>query len=205
MTMDIPPPLAGAAIKSTLDHLTRQQKDKAVLVPHLKVLGKGTGALYAFNLVIRNIGTAPAYGLQVGVPWNTFQDNKGAQGRITEFWEPRGNWSMRAWNHFFKSPVPSWLGWKSLFWTKDVGITLAPGEEVEMYFGQASCKNQPIPIDAGLVWKTGQITWLYIFWREPFLWWRLWRHRLKLPFAIHTAQSSADRATCALPYWGNAG
>lgn len=197
--------LTGAVIKPSLDFLANQQKDKVALVPRLVVHGNGTANVYAFNLVIRNYGNEVAYGIQVGVPWSTFENNGGSQGVITEFWEPRGNLPTRILEYFTKKPVPSWLGKKSLFWTKDVGIALAPGEEIEMYFGQAPCKGETPRVTTGLVWNTGQITSLNIFWRKNGFWGLLGKRQvLRLPFAIHTAKSVAGQVTSALPYWGNA-
>ncbi|MDE2093604.1 MAG: hypothetical protein KGI87_07110, partial [Burkholderiales bacterium] len=157
-----PEPISGAVVKLSGDLLAKLSSgDSAGLIPRLVVHGTGTGVVWGFNLHIQNAGKEAAYGLQLSVPWDVLQRNRSRESHMTEWWAQTQSPPYVGLRWLAEKlrirPLAQWASVRGLmFTTKDVGLVLAPGESVEVYFGMAPTSGRSGPVD-GIVWKPGEI------------------------------------------------
>lgn len=190
-------PTAGAVIKAGADLLNRPKPEGATLIPRLEVRGNGSGNILGFNLQLQNAGKSIAYGVQVGVPWGHLRENKTQECPSTEWWELDRRWWSKILYEWLPAQLPSrklknWLKGKRLFMAKDVGLILAPTENVDMYFGLARLTPNDSP---AMVWSPGQITELTLIGYDRAPSWPWARKRsCTLALAIHSTQGVAVSA-----------
>lgn len=195
---------AGTAIMAAIESVVKLEQPGAVLMPRLVVHGDGTGSLYAYNLKISNTGKEPAFGVQVAVPLSSLVNGKTVMNSPPSWWEVTllRPYSAIAWLGRYRplNWLRRWAMRRSVLLSKDVGLSLAPGESVELYFGEVPIRG-PADEQESMQWQVGQITKVFLLWHTgmPYRWQlgRFKRHRASY-LAISTAVGSD---ICAHTVW----
>lgn len=228
--------LTAAAVKSGTDVLLRNTGDKPCLIPRLLVLGRPGqgGSIVGYNLQLKNVGKETAYGIQVAVPWRDIVANGSHIDNDVSWWTIEKPWwvvssatglsivsklfkklrlnGLATWFEYVKNKWLNLTNCSSMCITKDTGLILAPGEEIEMYFGATylNKNTEENSIESGIYWKIGQLTTLWLFWHDskPRRRWlpklttiNTLKSYMKINFAIHCNKTIADKATSAFPKW----
>lgn len=199
-------PYAAKAISTAIESVIKLEQTGAVLVPRLVVYGPSTQSDYHYNLKILNAGKETAYCIQVAVPLSSLAN--GSTLKIAPSW-----WQVKLLRPYH---VLAWLGkFRPLNWlqrwtttrrvllSEDIGLALAPGESVELEFGDAF-KDGSAKIKEGMHWEVGQVTKVFLLWhttmpsRLRLGWFK--RHRVVF-FGISAAGGSE---ICGLSYWKKA-
>lgn len=222
--------LIASVIKSGGDLLSKASAGGAIVVPRLEVRGSGTGTAFAFNLQLTNVGTSPAFGVQVQLPWQELALRGTEEGDTTCWWERCSPWYLRvptglvaqlppfvrkgaavlapaALRRLAAALVPAfiraWFGRREVFRTKDVGLILLPGETTSLYFGVHEIRKVTNRAP-GIKFKTGDIVQLQLLWHNGPPGWKslFWKPRTTVPLAIH---SHAGVAVSAHHKWESGG
>lgn len=189
--------LVAATVKLASDHLTPGAAPGGVrLVPSLVFIPRTKG----FNLQLKNIGKEVAYGVQVAV--RAAHLAPGCHETTTK----SGNWDWDwSWPGVAYRLLVSALEWvpglnhllRGAKWycSEDVGLVLAPGEQVQIYFGSLNEESRLFP-DEYFSWEEYARITLQLRWFEgpPRRFSRRQRATVKLvvhcwPGSAHTAWS----------------
>lgn len=196
-------PYAAKAISTAIESIIKIEQAGAVLVPRLVVYGPSTESSYLYNLKILNAGKETAYCIQVAVPLSSVA-NGSALKVAPSWWEVKllRPYHVLAWLRKLCSFIwlPRWATLPRVLLSRDIGLTLAPGESVELEFGEA-LNGDPAKIQEGLHWKVGEVPKVFLLWHTsmPSRWRLGWFKRHRVVFLGISAAGGSD--ICGLSYW----